>query len=124
MHRRALLVLPFALALSAGACHSWNAQTSPAPDVVAARNGRGTLRVTRRDQSVIVLTNAQVVGDSIVGTAGSPPQRAAVAVSDVERVDTRSVNAWKTGGLVVGTLLVVSVVATAAAIASFLGDWN
>lgn len=124
MHRRALLVLPFALALSAGACHGWYAQTGPAPDVVAAQDGRRTLRVTRRDQSVMVLTNAQVVGDSIVGTTGSPPQRATVAVADVQRIDRRGVNAFKTGGLVFGTLLIVTTVAVAAAVASALGGWG
>ncbi len=124
MRRRALLVLPFVLALPAGACHGWNAQTSPAPEVVAAQNGRGTVRVIRRDQSVLVLANPQVAGDSIVGTAGNPPVRTAVALADVQRVDTRSVNAWKTGGLVFGTLLVVSAVAVVAAVAAFLGDWS
>ncbi|HEU4558253.1 MAG TPA: hypothetical protein VFS20_10400 [Longimicrobium sp.] len=124
MPRRALLVLPFALALSASACHSWHAQTGPAPEVVAAQDGRRTLRVTRRDQSVMVLANAQVVGDSIVGTTGSPPQRAAVAVADVQRIDRRGVNAFKTGGLVFGTLLVATAVAVAAAVAAAFGDWS
>ena len=124
MRRRSLAILPFAIALSAGACHGWNAQTSPAPEVVAAQNGRGTVRVIRHDQSTMVLANPQVVGDSIVGTAGDPPQRTAVALADVQRVDTRRVNAWKTGGLVFGTLLVVSAVAVAAAVAAVLGDWS
>lgn len=123
MRRRFLPVLLAALVLSAGACHSWNAQTRPAPDVIAAQPGR-TMRVTRHDQSVLVLANPQVVGDSLVGTAGDPPQRVAVATADVQRIDTRSVNALKTGGLVMGTLLVVTAVAVAAAVAALFGDWS
>jgi hypothetical protein len=123
MRRRSFSVLLATLALSTGACHSWNPQTSPAPDVIAAQPGR-TMRVIRRDHSTLVLANPQVVGDSLVGTAGNPPQRVAVATADVQRIDTRSMNAWKTGGLVMGTLLVVSAVAVAAAVAALLGGWS
>ncbi|HET7228423.1 MAG TPA: hypothetical protein VFJ16_00335 [Longimicrobium sp.] len=112
------------LVLMAGACHSWRSQSSPAPQVVASMNGRGTVRLLRSDQSVMVLSSPQVVGDSIVGTTGNPPQRAAVAIADVRRIDTRRVNAAKTGGLAVGTIVLVSVVVVAAAVAAVLGNWN
>ena len=109
---------------AAAACQSWHPQTTPAPQVVEQMNGRGTVRVFRRDQSVMVLSQPQVVGDSIVGTTGDPPQRAAVAVADVQRIDTRRVSATKTGGLAVGTIVLVTAVAIAAAVAALLGDWN
>jgi hypothetical protein len=112
------------LLLSTAACHSWRAQTTPAPRVVEQMNGRGTVRIVRRDQSVMVLSSPQVVGDSIVGTTGDPPRRATVAVADVQRIDTRRVSATKTGGLAIGTIVLVSVVAVAAAVAALLGDWN
>jgi len=113
-----------ALLLSTAACHSWRPQTTPAPQVVEQMNGRGTVRILRRDQSVMVLSEPRVEGDSIVGTVGTPPQRAAVAVADVQRIDTRRVSATRTGGLAVGTIVLVSVVAIAAAVAALLGDWN
>lgn len=112
------------LLLSAAACHSWRPQTTPAPQVVEQMNGRGTVRIVRNDQSVMVLSEPRVEGDSIVGTTGTPPQRAAVAVADVQRIDTRRVSATKTGGLAVGTIVLVSVIAVAAAVAALLGDWN
>lgn len=122
--RRVLRSVGAALLLSAGACHSWRPQTTPAPQVVEQMNGRGTVRITRRDQSMLVLASPQLVGDSIVGTAGNPPQRAAIAVADVQRIDTRRMSATRTGGLAVGTIVLVTVVAVAAAVAAVLGGWN
>lgn len=112
------------LMLSTAACHSWRPQSTPAPQVVEQMNGRGTVRILRRDGSVMVLASPQVAGDSIVGTTGNPPQRAAVAVADVQRIDTRRVSATRTGGLAVGTIVLVSAVAIAAAVAAVLGGWN
>lgn len=113
------------LVLSAGACTSWRTQPGPAPEAIGRLNGSGTVRVTRRDMSVLVMSAPMVVGDSIVGIASSePPQRAAVAIADVQRIDAKRVSATKTGGLAVGTVLIVSVVAVAAALAALLGSWN
>jgi len=112
------------LPLLAGACHSWRPQTTPAPQVVQQMNGRGTVRILRRDGSVMVLSIPQVVGDSIIGTTGNPPQRATVAVADVQRIDTRRVSATRTGGLAIGTIVLVSAVAIAAAVAALLASWN
>ncbi|HYH82585.1 MAG TPA: hypothetical protein VEX86_22530 [Longimicrobium sp.] len=121
---RSIHVFLLALCMTAGACTSWRMQPGPAPEAVARLNGTGTVRVTRRDMSVIVMSNPQVVGDSIVGMAGDPPVRAAVASSDVQRIDARRVSATKTGGLAIGTVAIISVVAIAAAVAALLGDWN
>jgi hypothetical protein len=58
-----------------------------------------------------------VIGDSIVGTVGDPPQRGSVALADVQRVDARRVSAAKTGALGVGALAVfASLLVVAAAI--------
>lgn len=112
------------LVLLAGACTSWRSQPGPAPEAIGRLNGSGTVRVTRRDMSVLVMRNPQVVGDSIVGVAGDTPTRAAVAIADVQRIDARRVSATKTGGLAVGTVLVVSVVAIAAAFVAVVTAWN
>jgi hypothetical protein len=111
------------VAIAASACTSWRPQTAPAPEVVSAQ-GSGTIRVTRHDQSTIVLWHPQVVGDSIVGQAGSPPRHVAVATADVERIDVRRVSASRTGGLTVGVLLVVGIVTVAAATVAVLTAWN
>ena len=120
-----LRLLPVAvLVFTAGACTSWRTQPGPAPDAIGRLNGTGTVRVTRRDQSVLVMINPRVVGDSIVGFSGTPLGHAAVATADVQRIDARRVSATKTGGLAVGTVLIVTAVAVAAAFAALLGSWN
>lgn len=122
MRFRAIATL--VLAFSAAGCHSWHAQTSPTPDAISTQAGRGPVRVTRRDHSQLVLVNAQVMGDSIVGQAGSPPQRTAVAMADVERIDTRATSAGKTAGLVLGVAAVAFAALLVAAAASLTPDWN
>jgi hypothetical protein len=89
-----------------------------------AANGGHELRVTGRDHAVYHIRGATVVGDSIVGTTGSPGTRVAVAMADVQRIDARKVSGVRTGALTVGAIVLVSVVAIAAATAALLGDWN
>jgi len=113
------------LVLSAGACTSWRTQPGPAPEAIGRLNGSGTVRLTRRDMSVMVMSAPLVVGDSIVGISSSePPQRVAVAIADVQRIDAKRVSATKTGGLAIGTVLIVSVVAVAAALVAVLASWE
>lgn len=111
------------VAIAASACSTWRPQTAPAPEVVSAQ-GSGTVRVLRRDQSSVLIWHPQVVGDSIVGMAGSPPRHVAVATADVERIDVRRVNATRTGGLTLGVLLAVGIVTVAAATLAVLTTWN
>jgi CubicO group peptidase (beta-lactamase class C family) len=114
---------PLALLFATAACTSWRPQTAPAPQVVTA-NANGTVRVTRHDQSVLVLRHPQVVGDSIVGDAGNPPRRAAIAMADVDRIDARKVSAAKTGGLSLGVIVVGTILLIGAATAAVLSGWN
>jgi len=114
---------PFAALLAATACTSWRPQTAPAPQVVTA-NANGTVRVTRHDQSVLVLRHPQVVGDSIVGDAGDPARHAAVAMADVDRIDARKVSATRTGGLSLGIIVVGTVLLIGAATVALLSSWN
>jgi len=116
------IVLAVSATTTATACSSWRHQDGPAPQVLAGQHGE--VRVTRHDHAVYRLRDATVVGDSIVGTSGSPGERVAIAVADVERIDARKVSAVKTGAATIGVLAVVSVIAVAAAVAAFLGDWN
>jgi hypothetical protein len=94
-----------------GACNTWRVQPGPAPQVVAQR-GEGRLRLVLKDQSVVELVGARVVGDSIVGIGGSPPRHVAVATADVQRIDAQRVDPVRTGALTVG--VVVAAIAVAA----------
>jgi hypothetical protein len=115
--------LPLLLAALAAGCTTWRPQTAPAPQVVAAQSD-GSVRVLRRDQSTLVLRHPQVVGDSIVGDAGDPPRRVAVATADVQRLEVRRVSAVRTGGLGIGVLVAVTCVAVVAATVALLSAWN
>jgi hypothetical protein len=57
----------------------------------------GPIRVTRRDGSVIVLQRPRVVGDSLTGDVGLPPERMALLLRDVQRIDERSQGVDKAG---------------------------
>jgi hypothetical protein len=117
---RKAFIICFGCMTAAAGCTSWHAQSSPAPEVVARMNGGGAVRVQRHDHSWVVLRGPRVEGDSIVGMAGSPPERTAVAVADVQRIDTRGVSATKTGGLAVGAILIL-IAAVGIAAAAALG---
>lgn len=120
---RSAFMICFGCMLAAAGCTSWHAQGSPAPEVVTRMNGGGAVRVQRHDHSWIVLRGPRMAGDSIVGMAGSPPERTAIAVADVERLDARGVSATKTGGLAVGTILLL-IAALGIAAAATLGSFG
>jgi len=108
----------------ASGCQSWHTQNVPVPQAIEARYSAGAVRITRRDQGVFEMRNPVLVGDSIIGLVGEPPQRHAIAVADVARVDARKVSATRTAGLVVGTYLVVVAVAVVAVLAVALNDFD
>ena len=118
-------VLPvLALCLLAGACTtSWEPQYGPVPQVAAAHSGR-TVRVVRKSDVSIVLQHVQVVGDSIVGEVGNPPQRVAIPMDDVQviTVPRRDDSLGKTAIVTGGTVLVALLAATVATLLIF-DDW-
>ncbi|HEX8906029.1 MAG TPA: hypothetical protein VF771_14370 [Longimicrobiaceae bacterium] len=121
---RYAFIVWFGCTTAAAGCTSWHAQSSPAPEVVARMNGGGAVRVQRHDHSWLVLRGPRVEGDSIIGMAGSPPGRTAVAVADVERIDARRVSATKMGGLAAGTILLLIAAAGIAAAAAFADSFG
>lgn len=89
---RAVHVSTIALCIMAAGCTtSWEPQYGPAPQVAAAQTGR-TVRVITRDRGAVELRNVQVIDDSIVGDAGNPPQRVAIATSNVQVITVRKTN--------------------------------
>jgi hypothetical protein len=120
--RRSIIALAVLSVATAG-CQTWRTQTAPAPQVVAARNGR-TVRIMCRYCGIYEMSNAVVVGDSIVGSVGRPPRRAAVAVADVERIEVRRVNALQTAGLAAGTYVAASLVVAFAVLFGVSGSWD
>jgi len=91
MMRRLHLFSLALCALTAGCVSSWEPQYGPAPQVAAAQTGN-TVRMVTRDRGIVELRNVQVVDDSIVGDTGDPPQRVAVAASNVQVISVRKSN--------------------------------
>jgi hypothetical protein len=71
------------------ACRGW-IEKPIVPDTGIAIPQRGTLRVTKTDGAVIILTEFFVGNDSIVGFPSAGPRaRAAVARDDVAKIEVR-----------------------------------
>ena len=94
--------LLLSLLLVAQGCTSWKQRPLTA-GVTPAFSTERPVRITLSDRSEIVLERPRIEGDSLIGDVGNPPQRVAVALRDVQRIDERSVSLARTGGLVVGT---------------------
>lgn len=79
--RLSRLALLFLVLLAA--CTSWHEQSGPVPEVLAAKHP-GTVRVTRQDQSRVVLTEPQVTADALQGQVDGKPTE--VPLSDVHSI--------------------------------------
>jgi hypothetical protein len=74
-------------AVSAAGCRTWTPQRSTQSGLVA-KGEQGPVRVIRTDSSSVVLIVPVVADDSLVGaTQTEPPQRVAIAVADIQRVE-------------------------------------
>lgn len=103
------------LALPTSGCYHWGG--APAPGPGGAQRVPNPVRITRADGSIVILHDAFVSNDSIVGYFGDSPdrrQRAAVAVAQVRRVEGREIDVLMTTAtstLVTLTVLVVAGIA-------------
>lgn len=97
--RRSSLV-PLIVLLAAAGCTSWRPAPEPAPAAVRASPSE-TVRIRRTNGSVILLHDAAVSGDSIVGQSDAFG-RVAIATSDVAAVEVRRHDSRKTAGLLAG----------------------
>ena len=94
--RRSVAALGCSLLL--GGCASWaeHLDFTPAPQGAVP----GTIRVTRKDGFSAVLDDALVRDDSLIGTVRGKGDRAAIALSDIRRVDDKELNSFATLGVV------------------------
>ena len=104
-------------ALFTSGCFGWGTQPTPAPS--STQRLPDPVRITRVDTSTLLLRDAAVSGDSIVGYAGDR-QRVAVALADVRKVEGQEVDFLKTAGTSFVVTLLIGVVTTAVVLASLL----
>jgi len=116
--RRPLLaLLPLVLAVSG--CAAWGRQPTPEPS--SSRRLPDLLRVTRNDESIVVVEDAVVSGDSIVGYAGRDHARTAVALADVRTMQARRTDFMATVGLTAAATLAAAAIAISYSLGSKLG---
>ena len=92
------LVLFASMTLSG--CHGWRSQTNPPSGALP-----NPARITRTDASVVVLRDAEVSRDSIVGQVDGGAGRVAIPLSQVQRIDARGMDGGRTALLGVGILV-------------------
>lgn len=118
---RSFISIVFLLSVSAAACtSSWQTQSGPVPEVLAAHSGK-TVRVVRKSDVSVVLHRVELVGDSVIGDSGDPPQRTAIPLSDVRMITVRETDTSvaSTGIKAVAVVLVALLAVTAIAIMEF-----
>jgi hypothetical protein len=97
--------------------HPITLPTGGGPALLAAGQ---PVRVKLADGSALTLSNAQVIGDSLVGETDEPPRRLAVAVADVRRVEQQELSRGRTAVATgAGVLVVVWTVGLIAVYALF-----
>ena len=101
-------------------CSSWQVQAGPVPEVITKQHPH-RLRVTRADQSLVVLKDPEIRADTLFEVLAPPAggqdtsTGQGVALADIRQVAIRRTSEGRTFLLVVGSLVVV--VGVAAAIA-------
>jgi hypothetical protein len=95
-HPLTALLLTFLLA----GCHSWRAESVSPSRLIEAKHP-GTIRITRPDGTQLLLQQPIARNDSLVGVAEGRGQTG-LHLNEVRNVETRRLNAVKTGGLVLG----------------------
>ena len=97
------------LGLTLGGCYRWSAPPG-GPSQLMEQTHPSVLRVHRREGQVLEIARPQIVGDSIHGVvedAGRPPVAVVVALSDVQRVETRHFRPVRTYLMVGGVTLLL-----------------
>lgn len=116
-HPSLVPLLGFAL-LSSG-CHSWQVQSVPAAELLAASSPPAEIRLKLLDSTQLVLREPRLTGDSVAGMMRGT--RAAVPVADVAQVAVRRFSPGRTVGLVAASVASLFGVAAAVCAAESCG---
>jgi hypothetical protein len=110
------------LAVGLSACSTWRPVAPAGIGSPGAADRPDKVRLTLSDETEVVLHRPFVVGDSVVGFAGGG--RAAYALVDLRRADTREPDDVRTAALVLGPVAVGFVVVTVREVAEFAGAFG
>jgi hypothetical protein len=99
---RSVVGLVLLASMSLSGCHGWRAQPNPPSGAQLP----SPARITRTDESVLVLRDAAVSHDSIVGQVDRSGEavRVAIPLSQVRSIDARRMDGARTALLGVGVL--------------------
>lgn len=108
-----LSILALCCALASSACSTWEDHSAPAP---TTGHTIGAVRLTLADGSAVVLKDAVVRGDSIVGSPSETTVETAIALADVKKTELRRIDPASTfwtvflgvGAVVAGWVYVVT----------------
>jgi hypothetical protein len=113
------------LLVSLTGCAKWQVQ-SVTPEALLSQRHPSRIRVTRSDDSTVVLYAPEVVGDTLYGTTrgsrDAAVARTAVPLSGVMRLAIRKVDPVATGALGLGSAAVAAGAALAILVASMPDD--
>jgi hypothetical protein len=100
--RLSALVVPLALALALGACHSWSRRPVASPEADRDRFLGGPVRVTRAGGPPVVLVGVRIGRDSLFGNERARPNgRVAIPLSDVRKVEKQRVDLLESAAVAV-----------------------
>ena len=105
------------------ACMTWR----PVPGTLEQQAGAEPISLARlrlRSGAELVLRDATVRSDSVIGYTESPRERRALPVADVASIDRHSLSAGRTAGVVVGGAAVAAVVMYGLAFSAFQKSIN
>ena len=91
---------------SAPACAAWRTHAVPPSGAMAS----GTVRVVLANGAELRMRRVVRTGDSLIGEAGRPARRRAVALGDVARVERREPSTGRTAALVASLVLAAAAI--------------
>lgn len=110
------------LALTLGACHSYEPVTMPLPEYAPAIDGRNEMRLTLVSGEEVILQDTYVAGGAVYGYplhgAGADGAQVSVPFATIARAQLRKPHASKSVGYIVGGALVAGTVAASASLFS------
>ena len=93
-------------------CNKWQVQ-SVSPQQTLDERHPSRVRITRTNRRELIVTQPEIVGDSLYGTGralptDSAPRRQGFALTDIDRLSIRGPDPMGTGALVGGTVAVMT----------------